>query len=403
MLKINTDFPMRGHTLRGQMKTLSRVFLSASVCLVCASLSACAFLPSAGPLSGELVGDADSRQPEDLPFNVVEINAQTLPVISSYHPSGLKDKFAGQKWSPRHVIGTGDLISVVVWETGETGLFANQRTGNRAELGPFLVDQVGRISVPYIGWVTAKGRTLAELRYAIQQGLKNKAVDPQVVVTLQENGSSAIVVNGAARQPGIYPIALQGNRILDMIARAGGSANPAPETKITFIRDGKQGTQRLQALFEDQSENIFVRPGDQIYLTHKPQTFTAFGAVPRVSQHPITNGKLTLVEALGRVGGLDDNRANPVGVFLFRYERPSVAERLVPDLITDGNKPVPMIYRINMREGDSYFHAQSFDIRDKDILYVANSYGGELRKFFGILSGITSPATTTAVSINALN
>ena len=55
---------------------------------------------------------------------------------------------------------------------------------------------------------------------------------------------------------------------------------------------------------------------------------------------------------------------------------------------------VPVVYRLNMRDANSYFLARSFPMRDKDILYVANAPATELQKFLSLVGSVTSPAVT---------
>ncbi|MEM8794690.1 MAG: polysaccharide biosynthesis/export family protein [Pseudomonadota bacterium] len=376
-------------------RALSFVLLATVV-----ALGGCTFLPSAGPLSSEVIAVNETDTIDGVPFKLIEIDSNTISTVLAFQPHKLSHSFKGNSVKPRHVIGVGDVLSVVVWEAGQDGLFAGPGGGGRTELGPFLVDQSGKISVPYIGWVTARGRTLAELRFAIQQGLQDKAIDPQVVVNLRESTSASVVVNGAVRQPGIFPVPLNGARLLDMIARTGGVTSPPAEILITFIRNDRKGTQRLDRIYDDLSENIYVRPGDQIYLAHKPETYTAFGAVPKVNEFPISGGNLSLIEALGRAGGLDDRRANTLGLFVFRYEKPELVEALDPEFPVHPDKKVPVIYRLNMRENGSFFHAQAFKMRDNDVLYVANSYSTEVGKFIQILTGVSNPTLRTLSAID---
>jgi len=325
-----------------------------------------------------------------------------MATILSHQPKGFSTAFSNKIWKPSSTVGVGDVLSVVVWEPSLDGLFAGGERGKRAELGPFQIEQNGKIPVPYVGQVTAKGRTIAQIRWAIQSALQGKAVDPQVVVTLQQNASSSVSINGDVRNPGQIPIAQRGDRILDILAKAGGSATPASETLLTFVRGNKRGTQLLRSIYENSGENLYVRADDQIFITHDPQTFTAFGAVQKVGEYPIKAQDVSLVEALGRIGGLNDNRANSTALYIFRYESAKLLNDLQLASYSDLRKTVPVIYRLNMREGRSYFFGQSFTVKDKDIIYVANSYGTEFKKFFGIISSVTEPVVGTAVSIDRI-
>ncbi len=358
--------------------------IKALVLTIAAAVAGCSFVPASGPTSAEIQAQSGTM-PTGLSFELIDLDESSVAALRAYRPSGFSKHFPGKRWAPNHIIGVGDVVSVVVWEPGVQGLFSRAEEGGRAELGPFVVNQSGTITVPYVGKVHAAGKSVERLQDAIQIALSGKAVEPQVIVTLRENASSLVVVSGDVNEPGQYPLALRGERLLDVVAKAGGNTRPASETYVNFIRDGKQGRQLLKTIFEVQSENIFIRPGDQVYLAHNPQTFTAFGAVQKVGEYPVQADVVSLIEALGRVGGLEDARANSVGLYVFRYESRDLVRSIKPDADIGANNAVPVIYRINMRDAKSYFYAQSFTVRDKDVLYVSNAYGAELSKFARIL------------------
>ena len=266
----------------------------AGILLTAGLLSACSSLPAAGPLSGELAVDEQSTPESDFDYNIINIDKTNMSTILAYQPKSFGHSFGNKQWKRPSTIGVGDVVSVVVWEPSEQGLFSGVK-GKRAELGPFQIEQNGKIPVPYVGYVTAKGRTISQLRWAIQKELSDKTIDPQVVVTIKQNNSSRVAVNGAVNKPGQYPISLHGDLLSDIVAKAGGTKTPAGETTLTLVRGRTKGTQLLQSVFENAGENVYVRPGDQVYLSHDPQTFTAFGAIAKVGEYPIKASSVSLV------------------------------------------------------------------------------------------------------------
>lgn len=103
-----------------------------------------------------------------------------------------------------------------------------------------------------------------------------------------------------------------------------------------------------------------------------------------------------MVEALGRIGGLSEYSANSKGLFVFRYEALEVISRLKPEYVGINSGRVPVIYRLNMRDARSYFKGQLFTLRDKDVVYVSNSFGAELSKFIRILGGTLAIGKTAS-------
>ena len=81
-----------------------------------------------------------------------------------------------------------------------------------------------------------------------------------------------------------------------------------------------------------------------------PLSFTAVGATLRNSNITFDAMGISLEEAVAKASGFDDNRADPEGVFVFRYEPIAVA-RKYPG-ITPAQAAlnlVPVVYLINMR------------------------------------------------------
>lgn len=371
-----------------RLSAISGLVKSFSVVIpVLALLSGCSILPSAGPMSSEIQTTSSDRRENPFDYHLIDLDDKVVSVLSSYRSEGLTKVFAGGKWAPKHIVGVGDFVSVVVWEQGNDRLFASAGQAGGVELGPFMVNQSGSITVPYVGKVHARGKSVELLQTALQIALEHKATAPQVIVTLKQNASSLVTVNGSVRKPGQYPLGLNGERLLDVVATAGGNASPETESYISIERNGRQARQLLSVVFQDNEENVFIQPGDQIYVTHDPQTFTAFGAIPKVGEYPIQASNVSLIEALGRIGGLKDGSANSKGLFVFRYEDPQVMAQLRTEYSGTNSGKIPVIYKLNMRDARSYFKAQLFSLRDKDIVYVSNSYGAELNKFIRILSG----------------
>ena len=156
----------------------------------------------------------------------------------------------------------------------------------------------------------------------------------------------------------------------------------------------------LQALLTEPTENVLVTPDDVVAITRKPQTFTAAGATEQNAVIPFDAIGITLEQAIARSGGLNDTRADPGGVFVIRFERPGDYDQLglsrpEPEPLTE----VPVVYRINFREPNSFFLARRFPMHNKDILFVSNAPTAELQKVMNIYWGfIGAGATVVAAS-----
>ena len=96
---------------------------------------------------------------------------------------------------------------------------------------------------------------------------------------------------------------------------------------------------------------------------------------------------------LARAGGLQDHRANATGVFIFRYEDPAMLGGAGTGPTTADGK-VPVVYRVDLKDPATFFMAQDFPMRNKDVMYVANAPAAELQKFMNLLSGVVVPVLT---------
>jgi polysaccharide export outer membrane protein len=305
-------------------------------------------------------------------------------------------------------IGVGDYVQVVIWEAAAGGLFTAPAidrvgSGSRSAVIPEqVVGPDGAITVPFAGRVRVVGRTPQQVEQAVVQALTGKAIEPQALVTVTKNVANTVTVVGEVTGGARVPLTTRGDRILDVVAVAGGTKAPAHETFVTLVRDGRAVRIPMQAILTEPAENVYVRAGDVISVAREPQTFTSAGATGYNSVIPFDAIGITLDQAIGRAGGLNDSRADSTGVFVIRYERPSDYDELGLRRPDSGTLTrVPVIYRVNMRDPNGFLLARRFPIRNKDILYVSNAPAIEMQKIMGILLpflgvGATAVAVTAA-------
>jgi len=279
------------------------------------------------------------------------------------------------------------------------GLFipaeAGARPGNFINLPAQTIDRDGAIGVPYAGKVRALGRTAEAVQSDIAARLADRAIEPQVVVSIEKTRSMQASVLGAVHQPQKVELSPAGERLLDVVSAAGGLSGPERETTITLQRRGRSLVTRYDMLTADPSKNIYVLPGDTVLVNRNRRTFLAFGAAGQNGRIDFGETDLTLGEALAKAGGLLDARAEPRAVLLYRRIDAGTARRLGLDPARFGGD-MPVIFRSDLRDPAGFFAAQSFAMQDKDILYVSNAPTAELAKFLTLLRGVTAPARDIA-------
>src|SRR5262252_1461727 len=143
-------------------------------------------MPTTGPEIGEIYRGGNTDDPTRLPYALVKITPQVIDTLASYAPR-IGTVFPDRR-PPREItFGIGDGVSVSIFEAAAGGLFipveAGVRPGNFVTLPTQNVDPSGNITVPYAGGpIRANGRSPEQIERDIVDKLKDRAIEPQVVV-----------------------------------------------------------------------------------------------------------------------------------------------------------------------------------------------------------------------------
>lgn len=353
-------------------------------CLLVALLTGCTLVPNDGPLASAITSEKETK--DGFVYGLINLDAKSVASLSDHAYLPLESTFGYGHARQSAVIGRNDVLDVIIFEAGPDGIFSTQEKKSVALR--LTVQGNGRISVPFAGTVPASGRTIEQVRRNIIASLRSRAVEPDVIVNIAENNSGSVVVNGAVKSAQIVPLVSGGERVLDVIGAAGGPDEAPYDTYVTLSRGGKSRTVLLQTLVDRPRENIFVEPGDALFLTYDPRVFLAFGAVEKTGRHEFNSAKLSLLEGAGVAGGLDPSRANPEAYFVFRYEYAHVVSHMVENHkidatnvakmlenphVHDKQGRLPIIYKIDLGDADNFFVAKRFPMRADDMIYVARS------------------------------
>lgn len=383
--------------------------------VICAALAGCQAVPGEGPLASAINEDA-GRSPAEIGrvnaavFDIVDVDNHTARLVSDYVSTALKRRFGIGGGPGRAVIGIGDQLKVTIFEAGSDGLFST--TDSKQATIDVVVQPDGTAAIPYVGTVRFAGRTLEEARQAILSSLQSKAVEPDVIVASGDTPSRSVTVSGAVNKSAQIPLNLSGENITDVIAKAGGPVAQPYESYVTIIRGKRTGTALLKSIIENPSENIYVQPGDQVFVTRDPRTFTLLGAVKSNQRVEFGANDLNLLEAVALGGGGNDNTINAKGYFLFRYEDPEVVQGLLGNRRFDelarkgmqANKDgrYPIVYRFDMSRPDSLLVGQTFPVKSRDVIYASRHPAVDLTKFLALVGTPLGIASQGAAISNNL-
>lgn len=302
---------------------------------------------------------------------------------------------------PTDMVGPGDVLSITIFEAG-VPLFGGGVSASAANVAGFdpsvkaqelplsRVDDNGDIFVPYAGKLHVFGKTAFEIQDQIRIALRGISQNPQVIVRLARVVNNSVIVGGEVAKPGRLVLDTNREHVSDVIALAGGQRGNAKDLELRIVRGAKKVDLRLNDLFFYPSTDIRVYPGDRLTLLQSPQTYSVLGAPGRVDQLPFTRSSMTLAEAMASAGGSSAGLGDPEAIFVFRY------------VLDDQGNSEPVVYHLNMMEAQSYFLAQKFIMRDKDILYFGNARANQPSKLVQLISQLFSPILTVTSAVQTV-
>lgn len=298
-------------------------------------------------------------------------------------------------------VGVGDTLEVTIWEASPPALFGTARLDSGIGSGIAVsqpntlpgiqVGPSGTITIPFAGQVPAAGRTLRQIEEEIVHRLEGKAHLPQAQVRIARNVTATVSVLGDVKNPSEIPLTPHGERILDALSEAGGTSEPLDRMTIQVTRGAIVRRIAARELIGDPRNNVVLKSGDVITALYQPYSFTVLGAAGKNDEVRFEGVGLSLSQALGRVGGLASDRADPKGVFIFRWEHPSDTPNAAFGISSPG---IPVIYRADLKDPATYFAAQRFRMRDGDILYISNSSVADLQRFVNLIASSILPFST---------
>ncbi len=383
------------------------------------AISGCATYPdwlaSSGP-SAEKVSNAQVS-PDTSAIQVVDLTADvTRRLLSNQTHTQFSDIFA-DVGPASYVIGAGDVVQVSLWEAPPAMLFGSSMqpanamqgggasTSNVTTFPEQMVNSNGEINVPFAGQVQVAGHSPLQIEADIVYRLKDKANQPQVLIRVIKNATANVTVVGEVAASTRMPLTARGERLLDALAAGGGIRQSVPVNKATLqlTRGNQVGAMPLDSVIRDPKQNIILQPGDVLTALYQPLSFVALGAtntngsISSMNNITGTNQEIyyeamgiSLAQALGRVGGLNDVRADAQGIFLFRFEAADALDWVKPPATTPEGK-VPVVYKVDLKDPATFLFAQSFPIQNKDVLYIANAPSAELQKFLNLILTATYP------------
>lgn len=331
-------------------------------------------------------GDAAAPSTELITETLIEKERAALAGVARQDLTPLFDSTP-----PPYTIGRGDILSIVVWDHPELAAGGMTMATSAADSGVvqpnatppgFAVDHMGRIQFPLIGLLGIDGKTEEEARALLTGKLARYIANPNVTLRVQAYRSRRVYVDGEVRTPGLQAIDDIPMTLVEALNRAGGMQPNADQSRIVIERGDRRYHVNLRELVQKgvNPGTILLDHGDLVRV-HSRDESKVFVSGEVISPKALTmhDGRLTLNEALGETGGISPLSGDARQVYVVRK---------APDRTR--------VFRLDARDSGALAMAESFELRPKDVVYVAAS---PLANWNRHLSLLFPGALTNAVGV----
>lgn len=349
------------------------------LCIILAfAVSACGTLPRGAAIQAEILQGAD--QPE-ADFAVYPVSKAFLPSLAEWPDTGER-KYGWlnhSHGSNAQIIRPGDTLNVTIWDSAENSLL--MAPGQRSvELSALRVSSNGMIFIPYVGKVRVADRTPDSARQSLQRQLEAIAPGAQVQLAMSEGRTNSVDMISGVATPGNIKMPDQDFSVLAAISAAGGVPDALTNPRVKLVRGHKTYRTSLSRLLDNPKLDTRLRGGDQIIVEKDSRYFLSLGAAGAESQFPFNRDKVSALDAMSLIGGVDEARANAQGVLILR-EYPASALSAGQR----GPRQQRVVFTIDLTTSDGLFSARNFYINSGDLVLATESPVSSVRVVVGLI------------------
>lgn len=299
-------------------------------------------------------------------FAVQHVTSRTLLVVDSW-PSSHPDTYGWPSAGGGTLdttIRPGDKLSLAVWGNSENAILTNA-----VSLPELNVSSKGTIFLPYVDEVVVAGMTPDDARIEIQRRMEAVIPAAQVQIGHVSGSRNTVdVVSGLPRN-GPYPLATGDTRVTSILAAAGGVPDAVSNPQVNLQRNGRLYRIGARTLLENPAADTVLRGGDRIYITPDNRYFLSLGAAGKEALINFPKDRVSALDAMSLVGGVDAATANPRSILVLR-DYPASALSANP---MKGPPKRKMIFAFDLTNADGLFAAGEFPIEDRDLVLVTQS------------------------------
>ena len=349
------------------------------------ALQGCMFAP------GQYLDTSEIGQEGSPESSRVELIPITPKLIAQYAATHVSSSVSAEllAYTPSaYRIGPNDVLYITVWDHPE--LTAPSGAQQQIEANGRLVRPDGTIYYPYIGQITAAGKTIEDVRSTIAEHLKQYVDSPQVDLSVLRFASQKAILSGALLKGGPVPITTSPMSVVEALGAAEIDPLNADLSGVTLTRDGREYILNIDSLNSKgaQLHNIYLKDGDHLYLPYNDRKkIYVMGEVAVPQALKFKTKYMTLADVLGSVGGLNQTTSNGNALYVIRGAE---------DLETEPAK----VFQLDAKSPTALAIATHFELKPQDIVYVGPA---EVTRWNRLISQLLPSATILGTGAAAQN
>lgn len=291
-------------------------------------------------------------------------------------------------------IGAGDTLYITVWDHPE--LTSPAGSQQEASANGRLVRPDGTIYYPYIGLMKVEGMTLEEARKTIAAKLAHWIKNPMVDISVANYASQHVVVEGALVKSGSQPLTTVPTTLGEAIANAVVDTQYANLADVTLTRDGHSYRIDMSGYAGGKGSaagKIYLKAGDRILVPYNDsQKVFVMGEVTRPQALRFRTGDITLTQALGDAGGLNEVTSKGM-VYVVRGAFDKNGQQ----------SQRPTVYQLDLKSPAAFALADGFDVQPGDVVFASAAGVTRWNRFLSQLLPLTSALSAAASSNYYIN
>jgi polysaccharide export outer membrane protein len=339
--------------------------------IVCLALlpAACARgrLPGGAPVSEEILKQANAEAPD---FALYSVTRALLPSVAQWPATGKQENLrwiAASQGTRTQIIQPGDTLTLRIWDSSDNSLLTSP-VEKMVQLQDITVAADGNVFIPYVGNISVVGRTPELARRELQLALEAIIPSIQMQLDMTEGRNNSINLVSGVAKPGSYPMPDRNYTVMGLISAGGGISSNLNNPQIRLVRGNNIYGTSVDNLLNNPRLNMLLKGGDRVFIEEDGRYFLSFGAAGQESLHIFRKDKVSAMDAISIMGGLQDNKADPKGLLILREYSDAAVQAG-----TRGPRQTRVVFSVDLTNSDGLFSARQFQINPNDLIIATES------------------------------